>query len=42
MRTELRLLGYSLKTEKFYLYWIKYFIRFHQLKHPTNMGSNGT
>ncbi|MEO9653497.1 phage integrase N-terminal SAM-like domain-containing protein [Marinomonas sp.] len=32
MRNELRLRGYSLKTEKSYLNWIKYFIRFHQLK----------
>lgn len=39
IRNELRLRGYSLKTEKSYLYWIKYFIRFHQLKHPTNMGA---
>ncbi|MEL0614227.1 integron integrase [Marinomonas arenicola] len=39
IRSELRLRGYSLKTEKSYLYWIKYFIRYHQLKHPTNMGS---
>ncbi|MEO9273932.1 site-specific integrase [Marinomonas sp. 5E14-1] len=39
IRNELRLRGYSLKTEKSYLYWIKYFIRFHQLKHPANMGA---
>ncbi|MGB3385771.1 MAG: integron integrase [Marinomonas sp.] len=39
IRSELRLRGYSLKTEKSYLYWIKYFIRYHQLKHPTKMGS---
>jgi len=32
--------GYSLKTEKAYLYWIKYFIRFHKLRHPRDMGSN--
>ena len=39
IRNELRLRGYSLKTEKSYLYWIKYFIRFHQLQHPANMGA---
>jgi len=39
IRNELRLRGYSLKTEKFYLYWIKYFIRFHKLQHPNNMGA---
>ncbi|WP_269447814.1 site-specific integrase [Marinomonas sp. TW1] len=39
IRHELRLRGYSLKTEKSYLYWIKYFIRFHKLQHPQNMGA---
>lgn len=39
IRQELRLRGYSLKTEKSYLYWIKYFIRFHKLQHPQNMGA---
>lgn len=39
IRGELRLRGYSLKTEKSYLYWIKYFIRFHHLKHPNSMGA---
>nr|WP_276508985.1 site-specific integrase [Neptunomonas concharum] len=28
-----------MKTEKSYLYWIRYFIRFHQLKHPNQMGA---
>lgn len=35
IRNELHLRGYSLKTEKSYLYWIKYFIRFHM-----NLGSD--
>jgi site-specific recombinase XerD len=39
IRHEMRLRGYSLKTEKSYLYWIKYFIRFHKLQHPQNMGA---
>lgn len=39
IRHELRLRGDSLKTEKSYLYWIKYFIRFHKLQHPQNMGA---
>ncbi|CUB04067.1 phage integrase N-terminal SAM-like domain-containing protein [Marinomonas fungiae] len=29
LRSELRIRGYSMKTEKSYLYWIRYFIRFH-------------
>lgn len=28
---------YSMKTEKAYTYWIKYFIRFHKLRHPRDM-----
>ncbi|NMH67033.1 integron integrase [Shewanella salipaludis] len=35
----LRLLGYSLRTEKTYLYWIACYIRFHRLKHPDTMGA---
>ena len=34
----MRLRGYALKTEKSYLYWIKFFIRFHKYKHPSEMG----
>ena len=30
--------GYSLSTEKVYVGWIKRFIRFHNLKHPAEMG----
>src|SRR5690554_2352855 len=28
---------YSLRTEKTYWYWIRYFIRFHRLRHPRDM-----
>lgn len=38
IRQELRLRGYSLRTEKTYLQWIKRYIRFHHLTHPENMG----
>lgn len=30
VRGEIRLRGYNLRTEKFYLFWIKQFILFHQ------------
>ena len=33
MRTQ----GYSIRTEKTYLYWIKYFIRFHGRQHPSSL-----
>ena len=39
IRVVIRTRQYSLKTEKSYLYWARYFIRFHQLKHPNEMGS---
>lgn len=39
LRSEMRLRGYSLRTEKSYLYWIRLYIRFNQLKHPTEMGA---
>ena len=39
IRVVIRTKQYSLKTEKSYLYWARYFIRFHQLKHPNEMGS---
>lgn len=37
LRSEMRLRGYAHRTEKTYLYWIRHFIRYHQLKHPQNM-----
>ena len=40
IRRHMRMRGYSLKTEKAYLYWIKYFIRFNKLKHPKEIGDN--
>ena len=37
VRNKLRLNHYSLRTEQSYLYWIRYFIRFHNKRHPENM-----
>ena len=34
----MRLRGYALKTEKSYLYWIRYYIRFNKNRHPSEMG----
>ena len=39
IRQELRLRGYSLRTEKTYLHWIKRYIYFHWLVHPAQMGT---
>jgi hypothetical protein len=30
---------YSRRTEKTYWYWIRYFIRFHHMRHPSEMGA---
>lgn len=38
VRRTMRLRGYAMKTEKTYLYWIRYFIHFHKMRHPAEMG----
>ncbi|MBL4834334.1 MAG: integron integrase [Pseudomonas sp.] len=37
-RAVIRVNHYSIRTEKSYWYWIRYFIRFHQLRHPLDLG----
>lgn len=31
---------HSLRTEEAYVYWIRWYIWFHKLKHPMDMGTN--
>ena len=38
MRERLRYLHYSLRTERNYVYWVRWFIRFHGLRHSREMG----
>ncbi|ROT95756.1 integron integrase [Marinobacter sp. R17] len=38
VRRVMRVGRYSIRTEKSYWYWIRYFIRFHDLTHPRQMG----
>ena len=38
LRERLRYMHYSLRTEQTYLYWVRWFIRFHGLRHPREMG----
>ena len=38
MRERIRYLHYSLRTEEAYVYWARAFIRFHDLRHPREMG----
>lgn len=39
IRKEIRLRGYSIRTEKTYLYWLRHFIIFSKYKHPSEMGA---
>jgi len=38
VREAIRVRHYSYRTEMSYWYWIRYFIRFHGLRHPRDMG----
>ena len=38
VRERLRYCHYSLSTERSYVYWVRWFVRFHQLRHPREMG----
>lgn len=37
VRNSLRVRHYSLSTENSYIYWIRYYIRFHKKRHPAEM-----
>ncbi len=39
MRERIRLKHYSIRTERVYCEWVKRFIRFHQYRHPQDMGA---
>src|SRR5690554_6114068 len=39
-RSVMRLHHYSIRTEKSYWYWIRYFIRFHGMRHPLELGTS--
>lgn len=38
LRERLRYLHYSLRTEEAYVSWVRFFIHFHELRHPREMG----
>ena len=38
VRRKIRLKGYSIRTEKTYVEWIRRFILFHDKRHPKEMG----
>ena len=37
LRAHIRYLHYSLRTEEAYVYWVRAFIRFHDLRHPSEL-----
>ena len=37
VRSAIRIRHYSIRTEKSYLYWIRFYIRFHRLRHPAEL-----
>ncbi|MGZ3240607.1 MAG: integron integrase [Burkholderiaceae bacterium] len=39
LRERIRYLHYSLRTEEAYVYWVRFFIRFHHVRHPAEMGA---
>ncbi|MFC1498880.1 integron integrase [Verrucomicrobiota bacterium] len=39
IRREIRLRHYSIRTEHSYIDWVKRFVRYHEMKHPENMGA---
>lgn len=38
VRERIRYLHYSLRTEKTYVYWVRLFVRWHKIRHPSEMG----
>lgn len=39
LRERIRYMHYSLRTEEAYVYWVRFFIRWHGLRHPREMGA---
>jgi integrase len=39
LRRSIRDKHYSLRTERIYVYWARWYIRFHGLRHPAEMGA---
>lgn len=38
LRQQIRYLHYSLRTEAAYVHWVRAFVRFHDLRHPVDLG----
>ncbi len=40
LRQQIRTLHYSIRTEQAYVYWVRAFVRFHDLRHPADLGGD--
>ena len=40
LRERIHYLHYSIRTEQAYLYWVRAFIRFHDMRHPAELGGD--
>ncbi len=40
LRERLRVKHYSIRTEQAYVYWVRYFVRYFNYRHPSEMGAN--
>ena len=38
LRERVRYLHYSIRTEEAYVHWVRAFLRFHEMRHPSEMG----
>lgn len=38
LRQEIRYLHYSIRTEQAYVHWVRSFVRFHEMRHPAELG----
>ena len=39
LRRQIRYLHYSIRTEQAYVHWVRGFIRFHDMRHPADLGA---
>ena len=39
LRERIRYMHYTLRTEQAYVYWVRFFIRWHAMRHPRDMGA---
>lgn len=40
LRSQIRFMHYSIRTEEAYVHWVRAFVRYHQLQHPADLGGD--